>query len=651
MNLNALFKIGKGRVLGAFSCLSLIVTLPLSASTLSVYTTDDFGPGSLREALTYAQNNDTIAFDNNLNGTIFLNDILPIISKDLTIQGNGYVSIDGQSTYPIFFVNSGKVSISNLYLSNGKSQGGDGGSSHAGNGGGGLGAGGGVFVNSKAIVTLSQVIFDSNSAQGGAGGSLQSIYNIGAGGGGGGGLLYGNGGSGNFNFSEGSGGGGGGGLASIGGAGYIAGGGGGGFQGIFNEIVINGNGSDAGIDGGGGGDGFGGINTGGNGGISNSSLINGQAGDQFLGGGGGGGGSTTSDFAGNGGDAGAIGGGGGGSGGVIGGIGGFGNRYGGGGGGGGSVMFDGANGSTGGFGGGGGGGGGGSLWTLNGGIGGDGGFGGGGGGGGQNANGGTSLHQTGGNGGMDLGGGGGGAGFGGAVFVAEGGTLTVCDCAFFGNNTVAGAGGQGATPGSKAGDDIYSMKSTCLYFNSNNQSMQEVIDGEGTVTKNGQADLLLISNAGFEGQINVEAGNLMLQGDFHEAKIDVKDLGILTTTGILGAITNNGNVNTGPLFGVLKLQKDYIQERQGELAIKIDPSGNNDQVITFGKAVLNGTLSIYPQPGRYSRGRRFVIINADNGVESYFRSLSIKTNSRFYADVKYNYGTVELVITKNVYVK
>lgn len=107
--------------------LNLTLTSALSALNIPVNTVVDYGDGSLRNALQIAKKGDSIVFDSNLTGTIFLDSSLPIISQDLSIQGSNNVSIDGQNSSQIFFVYSGNVSLNNLAIYNGLALGGEGG--------------------------------------------------------------------------------------------------------------------------------------------------------------------------------------------------------------------------------------------------------------------------------------------------------------------------------------------------------------------------------------------------------------------------------------------------------------------------------------------------------------------------------------------
>ena len=138
--------------------------------------TGDSGAGSLRDAIEQANlagaGNHTITFDGGLpsNSLLQLGSQLEHINVNIVIDGGGH-TLSGHNNHQIFFVALGNVMIKNFRLTAGNSVGGTGGSSNlAGGGGGGLGAGGAIFVNSGAHVTVENVVFSQNAAQGGNGG-------------------------------------------------------------------------------------------------------------------------------------------------------------------------------------------------------------------------------------------------------------------------------------------------------------------------------------------------------------------------------------------------------------------------------------------------------------------------------------------------
>lgn len=252
---------------------------------------------------------------------------LPRITTVITIEGNGAtLTSDRAVPFRFFFIDLyGVLTLRYLTLSNGWSQGGDGGS---GNGGGGGGAGLGGAIYNRYTLIMEGVTLTGNLAQGSAGGSGAAPGGGGGGGGlggdgaaappppsggGGGGTLFpgsgssggaANGGSGGTLDGQtganagGDGGGGGGGAAGAvnpggaGGDGGFGGGGGGGAHGNGSD----GNGGKGGIvglavgfGGGGGGGGGGSLNPG-SGGVGGLGAGNGGAGAAAGNGGGGGGG-------------------------------------------------------------------------------------------------------------------------------------------------------------------------------------------------------------------------------------------------------------------------------------------------------------------------------------------------------------------------
>jgi hypothetical protein len=99
----------------------------VNAATFTVTTTSDNGAGSLRQAITDANNtvgSDVIDFSA-ISGTITLSSALPDITSDITINGPGEstLTITGVDTYRIFYVSGGSFAINNITLTHGASSG------------------------------------------------------------------------------------------------------------------------------------------------------------------------------------------------------------------------------------------------------------------------------------------------------------------------------------------------------------------------------------------------------------------------------------------------------------------------------------------------------------------------------------------------
>ena len=222
---------------------------------------DDFSAGSLRYQVAACGRGGTITFASGINTVnVEAGQDIPL-TQDLTIDGDGGVTINGNGVSRIFFIAGGSITLQNLTLQNGVAVGGSGGVGSTAGGGGAAGMGGAIFVNAGSL-TINNVTFSNNQAVGGNGGAVTSGFFLGGGGGVGepGGTsasgINGNGGGGG-DFGS-SGGGGTGGAQN--GQGDGAGGGNGG-SGAFSGGASGGLGS-----GGFGGGGGGGIVTGGPGG-------------------------------------------------------------------------------------------------------------------------------------------------------------------------------------------------------------------------------------------------------------------------------------------------------------------------------------------------------------------------------------------------
>jgi hypothetical protein len=88
-----------------------VFAIPSRAATITVINTNDSGPGSLRQALTIANDGDTISFA--VTGTITLTSGGLPINKNITISGPGadQLSIDGNQATLVFGIFPGSAAI------------------------------------------------------------------------------------------------------------------------------------------------------------------------------------------------------------------------------------------------------------------------------------------------------------------------------------------------------------------------------------------------------------------------------------------------------------------------------------------------------------------------------------------------------------
>lgn len=596
---------------------------PVHAADFAVTTNADDGAGSLRAAITAINNSalnasspesHTITLNAGL-GSIDLASGLPMIlgtNQTINIVGNGN-TIDGQDSSRLFFVADGTVEIEDLTLQNGLAQGGNGGDGNAGGGGGG-GAGGGLFVNAGANVTVRNVTFSNNQAQGGTGG--EGINNSASGGGGG---FGGNGGEANYvGVSHGGGGGGGwggdGGSVTTPPAGEVrvGGGGGGGLIGNGGDSSSWGGASGGGLTDGGdsssaaatnndGADG--GVGVGGQGSPWQSGGVDVSAGDGGLYGGGGGAGGMRIDDAEQGraraGDGGHFGGGGGS--GAYDDVTGFGGDAGHGGdfGGGGGAGTVGTRGNP-------------EAVAL----GGNGGFMGGGGGGSYAAPA-SSGGFGGGNGGISSvfgidddfnlrSSGDGGDGLGGAIFVRQGGSLTIIDSQISGNVVTAGQGGAAGSrtvagaSGTAAGAGMYLHTGVIANFSvATGQSVTvgDDIAGSGAIFKHGEGTLTLGGNSTNTQSGQVNAGTLIVNGTM-AADLSVGSAGTLGGNGTLGNVTVHGRLNPGNSidtqnFSSLNLATGSTTTIELKKSASPVAGTDNDQIVVTNTATIAAGTTLH----------------------------------------------------------
>jgi hypothetical protein len=624
----------------AAACAALLST----AAHADTFTASDYA--SLVAAIDGANAADSRATPHTITLTsdITLAGPLPLVLANATIDGGGH-TLSGADAYRLFFVGVDEatradvatrfpdsalgarlaVTVENLTLAHGAAFGGHG----YGEGGGGMGAGGALLVGGAADVTLENVAFDTNQAVGGGGGTGSVGGGGGLGGNGGGG-----GGGGIFGNADVSGGG----VFGKGAKAYTGdidpgGPGGGGYSGnggdSNNALPEAGTETVFGLSGGGGSGGGDGRNEG------DPGAANGGGGGGAVdyGGGGGGGfggvsgtdGDSNEGTSGNGGDGGF-----GGGGGAAGGFGAIGGRGGFGGGGGYGGDGDPAD-PSGGFGGGGGFAGAGGFGGGGGGFGGHGGFGGG--GGNQNAPGGFGGGTGGG--GSALSSGGGGAGLGGAVFVVDGGSLTIA-----GDGTLAGGSVEGGPPGDVDGggaptagaafgagmflngasgvvrfapdagatfsivDAIADEAGSDASASSNARGI--VVDGAGTVEIDGEQT--------YSGATEVNAGTLDVEGTLDASRVDVAG-GTLSGIGTVAAlVTSSGRVAPGnatePL-GALHVSGDATLGPGATLSIAADaPSGASASLAIDGTADVEGTIALDFDGVTPADGTRFTVLTA-----------------------------------------
>jgi hypothetical protein len=141
------------------------MTSTTQGATVTVTSTADSGPGTLRDAISSAGNNDVIDFALSYPATILLSSGELLVANNVTIAGPGAanLAISANNSSRVFTVGtSNTATISNLTITGGLASAG--------------GVGAGIYVD-HATLTLADCVLSNNNATGGSTAAGGGIYN------------------------------------------------------------------------------------------------------------------------------------------------------------------------------------------------------------------------------------------------------------------------------------------------------------------------------------------------------------------------------------------------------------------------------------------------------------------------------------------
>ncbi|MET4634380.1 fibronectin-binding autotransporter adhesin [Kaistia defluvii] len=144
-------------------------------------------------------------------------------------------------------------------------------------------------------------------------------------------------------------------------------------------------------------------------------------------------------------------------------------------------------------------------------------------------------------------GGGGGSGYGGAIFVASGGTLNISGNATFdGNSVFGGSSENGGQAGEAAGTDLFMMKGSTVNLNA---GAGNTIVFNGTIADNSAASISSTSIASGQGAgLNIQSGLVILNGaNTYTGQTKISGGVLQAIDG--GGVNSNSNINlAGGIF-------------------------------------------------------------------------------------------------------
>ena len=113
--------------------------------------------------------------------------------------------------------------------------------------------------------------------------------------------------------------------------------------------------------------------------------------------------------------------------------------------------------------------------------------------------------------------------------------------------------------------------------------------------------------------MNIAQGELDLVNATLLGTVDVQAAGVLSGSGTIGHLINQGTVSPGNSIGTIIIQGNYSQTPTGTLDIEVDGTVA-DLIDASGSASIGGLLSVTALPGTYLKGQTVPIVLAAGGL-------------------------------------
>lgn len=145
-----------------------------------------------------------------------------------------------------------------------------------------------------------------------------------------------------------------------------------------------------------------------------------------------------------------------------------------------------------------------------------------------------------------------------------------------------------------------------------------VIDGSGTLTKQGIGRVVLNGGGAMSGATRVQAGALIINGVFANSAVTVGAGATLGGNGTVGATTvqSGGAIAPGNSIGALHINGNYLQQAGSTYIVEIG-GGASDRITVDGTATLdNGAAMSVVRAGseRYKVGTSYQVLAATGGL-------------------------------------
>lgn len=223
--------------------------------------------------------------------------------------------------------------------------------------------------------------------------------------------------------------------------------------------------------------------------------------------------------------------------------------------------------------------------------------------------------------------------------------------------------GDGGTTGSLGTGAVSVNAGAFLNFDrSGTLTVASVIDGAGTLNKNGDGNLILTGNNSFSGNTNVNAGTLSLASgaSLVGSPITVNSGGTLSGNGTAGTVSvmSGGVLAPANTTGALTVNGGLSFDVGAMYRVQADAAGNADRTNVIGNALLNGTVEVQAGTGAYAANTTYTILtntgtqtNTFAGVTSNLAfltpTLSYDPNDVYLTLVRNTTNFADVAITRN----
>ena len=216
----------------------------------------------------------------------------------------------------------------------------------------------------------------------------------------------------------------------------------------------------------------------------------------------------------------------------------------------------------------------------------------------------------------------------------------------------ANADEQDFLSGFSAGDVQIGAGGAWFDNNGHDVRIQTDLQGVGGLTKIGAGTLVLSGANSYQGATNVEAGNLIVNGDLGSSTLNINNGAGLGGTGTVGTTTlgAGSTLVPGNSIGTLTVDGDLTFDSDTTYQVEVAPDGSDsDLVQVTGQARLNGAeVAHVGNNGNYRPATVYTILSADGGLDGTFGGVT-SDYAFLVADLFYDANNVYLQLARDDY--